>query len=144
VTGAGTEEREADAPVVVAAPVKSDGPAVGGGKAAVADSGMMEEEEEEEEGEGEGDDRESALARMRASSFTTPWYMFCHVRSHSHNARGSSLLTSDSRSCSQWTPHIDTPQTAAEEARKTFDARDIRVWTRGDATGVSAVKVVAG
>lgn len=31
-------------------------------------------------------------------------------------------LTSDSRSCSQCTPHIEMPQMAADEARKTLDA----------------------
>lgn len=83
MTGAGVEVREAEAPVVLAAPVRSDGPAVSGGSASVDVD--IEDEEDEEEGEGEARpmadaaDRERALAFMRASSLTTPWYMFCHV-----------------------------------------------------------------
>ena len=74
--GAGWEDREAEAPVVLAAPVRSDGPAVRGGSASVDVD--VEDEEDGEEGEGverpmaDAADRERALAFMRASSLITP------------------------------------------------------------------------
>ena len=75
--GEGAEERFADAPVVLAAPVRSDAPAVRGGRDSRGGVGM-EPLEEEDDDDDDGDDEEGsdgrsrALARIRASSFMTP------------------------------------------------------------------------